>query len=167
MDGCVRNENLSRNVRTSASWQGMNMESAWTCGPGLRLDRSSIFSAIYQKVTLVRDEVSSQMMFSSLNQSQSLFASHNRWCCISLVGTHKWSVGCELETGEEELAVRIRQSCQQLLLLLWHREVLCLNRHAGWLYTDETDRWYEMIQPKKPKGIRILILSFRELHPII
>lgn len=73
---------------------------------------------------------------------------------------------CELETGEE-LALRIRLSWQQFLLLLWHREVLCLNGQVGWLFIDETNRWYEKIQPNEPKGKRVLILSFRELHPVI
>ena len=37
--------------------------------------------------------------FHSFNPSQSLFASHKRWCCLT--NSHKWSVRCELGSGDE------------------------------------------------------------------
>lgn len=115
------------------------------------------------KFALMRAEVSLQMLSSYLNQSQSLFASHDRRCCLLLIVIYRLSFGCKLETGEE-LALRIRQVCQWLLLLMWHKEVLHLKRHAGWSDMDDIiDMWYEMIQPNKPKGTRISILSSRTL----
>ena len=51
---------------------------------------------------------------------------------------------------------------------MWLRETLYSNGHTGWSYMDDAiEKWYEMIQPNNPKGIRILMLNPRECYSMI